>query len=727
MNLKGCFCLFCFLFLVSCKEFSHHTSGQSSESITLDTGKINRYALVNRHNVIVSSFDSMASLSVGNGGFAFTVDPTGLQTFPSYYQNGIPLGTESDWGWHSFPNPNHYTLNDVIKDYKVNDREVPYVTSFKSPERKKLATQWLRENPQRIDLGKISWDIRKANDSSAGMSDIKDIHQKLDLWTGEIISKFLVDNNQVKVRTICDQQEDKIAVQTTSLLFKEGKMRVKMHFPYASVKWDNACDWNHPDKHQTIILQQHAHEVLLKRIMDTTIYFVKLTWAGEGAFRRIKKQEFEIIPDKKDSTFSFTCSFSQNMPEKDANNFDTIESENKAVWKHFWETGGAVDLSGSTDPRASELERRIVLSQYLSRIQDAGIYPPQETGLTYNSWYGKFHLEMYFWHESHFALWNHPALLEKSLPWYQKIAYRGRETAKRQGYKGIRWPKMTDPSGRESPSPIGPFLIWQEPHIIYMLELCYRDHPEKKFLEKYKDLVFGTADFMASYPWYDSLTKRYVLGPALIPAQERYNRDSTINPTFELAYWYWGLSIAQKWRERLGMERNKIWDSVINNLSPLPVKKDVYLAAQSFPDTYTNPRYTTDHPSMLMAYGFLPFTKMVDTDVMRNTLEKVMKVWDWKGTWGWDYPMVAMTATRLGMPEQAIDALMMPVTKNTYLPNGHNYQRANLRCYLPGNGSLLTAVALMCAGWDGYKGPPDPGFPKNGKWKVKWESLSKMP
>jgi hypothetical protein len=47
-----------------------------------------------------------------------------------------------------------------------------------------------------------------------------------------------------------------------------------------------------------------------------------------------------------------------------------------------------VDLSGSRDPRAMELERRIVLSQYQTAIQCAGSLPPQETGLTCNSWFG---------------------------------------------------------------------------------------------------------------------------------------------------------------------------------------------------------------------------------------------------------------------------------------------------------------------------------------------------
>jgi hypothetical protein len=81
---------------------------------------------------------------------------------------------------------------------------------------------------------------------------------------------------------------------------------------------------------------------------------------------------------------------------------------------HFWQTGGAIDLSGSKDSRWFELERRIVLSQYLTAIQDAGKNPPQETGLTYNTWEGKFHLEMHWWHEAHFALWNRLPLLERS-------------------------------------------------------------------------------------------------------------------------------------------------------------------------------------------------------------------------------------------------------------------------------------------------------------------------
>lgn len=105
-----------------------------------------------------------------------------------------------------------------------------------------------------------------------------------------------------------------------------------------------------------------------------------------------------------------------------------------------------------------------------------------------------------------------------------------------------------------------------------------------------------------------------------------------------------------------------------------------------------------------------------------------MKNWDWDNTWGWDYPMMAMTAARLGEGETAIRALLMDKGKNRYLANGHNPQGPALPLYLPGNGGLLYATALMAAGWDGAPaGKPAPGFPDDGSWVVRWEGLEKAP
>lgn len=58
---------------------------------------IDRKKVVERNNPHVTTMDSLNSLSVGNGGFAMTVDGTGLQSFPKSYSLGVPLGTMSDW------------------------------------------------------------------------------------------------------------------------------------------------------------------------------------------------------------------------------------------------------------------------------------------------------------------------------------------------------------------------------------------------------------------------------------------------------------------------------------------------------------------------------------------------------------------------------------------------------------------------------------------------------
>ena len=98
--------------------------------------------------------------------------------------------------------------------------------------------------------------------------------------------------------------------------------------------------------------------------------------------------------------------------------------------------GGVVDFTGSRDPRAHELERRIVMSQYLTAVNCAGEFPPQEEGLFSNSWNGKFHLEMHAWHAAHFAVWGRPQLLERSMPWY--AAHLRASAPARQGPRRAR-------------------------------------------------------------------------------------------------------------------------------------------------------------------------------------------------------------------------------------------------------------------------------------------------
>jgi hypothetical protein len=696
------------------------------DSLPVHERAIDRKDLVTRHNVINHCFDSLSSLTVGNGKFAMTVDATGLQSFPDHYRNGISLGTFSDWGWHSFPDSCRFRYEEILKEADFRGRKITYNVQWKEPERKRKATDHFRQNPHRLHLGLIGMEIIGRDGLPVKMKDIRQIDQELNGWEGTVVSSFSVEGKKVQVLTICHPESDLVSVRIRSCLVKQGKIRIKFSFAYPSGGHvDDGCDWNSPEKHQTLF-SWDGKRAMIRRTLDSTRYCVSLQWNQKTVITAGAKHVLFLNPEKGRDVFEFSALFSPDEPDMEIPGFLEVRAVGRKSWKEFWSSGGAVDFSGSTDPRAHELERRIVLSQYLTRIQCAGLLPPQETGLTFNSWYGKFHLEMYWWHAVHFVLWNRPELTEKSLDWYSRIMPVAKSIARRQGFQGVRWPKMTGPDGMDSPSNVGSYLIWQQPHLIYLAELLYRHHPDSRTANRYREMVFETAAFMADYATVDKEDHSWHLGPWLIPAQERLPAETTIDPPFELAYWHWGLSTANAWRERAGLARSSLWDSVCVQLPPLAQKDSLYLSAASAPDTYTNLRYTGDHPVVLGVLGMLPLSPLADEKVMKKTFLHILNVWDWDSTWGWDYPLMAMTATRLGMPEKAVDALMMQLQKNTYIKNGHNYQDQRLRIYLPGNGGLLAAIAMMCAGYDGCM-KENPGFPDDGTWKVKWEGLSRMP
>jgi hypothetical protein len=678
---------------------------------------INRKALVDRHSPTLKKLDPLAPLSLGNGEFAFTADVTGLQTFPREYEQSMPLCTMSQWGWHTKPLPAGVDPKQFrLTQYDTHGRPVGYATG--SDGQRELF-DWLRENPHRLHLGQIGL-LMLRGDEAAVANDLSEVRQQLDLWTGTLHSRFKVSGSEVYVQTAAHPDLDLLAVSIESRMIREGRLALRLGFPYGSPEM-KAADWNHPRQHESKLTSQLQRGVRIHRKLDADEYHVAVEWAGDASFQSDEAHQFILTPDRSSEKLTFVVAFSPQpfrpaLPSAAATLVRAGEH-----WRKFWNSGGAVDLSGSSDSRAAELERRVVLSQYLTAIQCSGSAPPQETGLTVNSWYGKFHLEMHWWHAAHFALWNRAPLLERSLDWYGRILPGARERARSQGYRGARWPKMVGPEGRDSPSPIGPLLIWQQPHPIFYAELCYRAHPNRRTLARYREIVFASAEFMASFAYFENAKQRYVLGPPVIPAQENHPPRETWNPTFELAYWKYGLRTAQRWRERLGLGRERGWDQVIEALSALPVRDGVYLAHENCPQTFTERNH--DHPSMLGALGVLP-GDMVDRETMRRTLAKVMKDWQWDKTWGWDYPMTAMTAARLGETNTAIDALLMTTEKNRYLPNGHNWQRPNLPCYLPGNGGLLYAIALMAGGWSGAPPRSTPGFPSGGSWQVQAENLN---
>ena len=540
--------------------------------------------------------------------------------------------------------------------------------------------------------------------------------------------------------TVAHPNRDAISFRIQSKLLNQGKLGVSVRFSSPRGAWGPAIDdFLNPEVHFSKFVEDARLGARVARSIDNLQYCATIdiegggvyggqngahTWLfmwGEAPESQVTGMGGQAIDDEVKLTIEFNEGGLASAELGEGPTFEETYAASATHWQEFWSIGGAIDLGETADARAAELERRIVLSQYLTAIQNGSV-PPQETGLVCNSWFGKQHLEMHWWHAAHLALWGRPKVLEKSLAWYQKILPQARAIARRQGYAGARWPKMCGPDGVSSPSGVGEFLVWQQPHVISLAELVYRAQWSSDILKRYGLLVEETARFMADFVQWDDDGVHCHLAPPLIPAQENYDRRTTRDPTFELAYWHWALSTAQKWRERQMLPRVPEWDRVLAGL-PKPLIRDGRYAAVATPP-FTN---RSDHPSMLCAYGMLPKTPLIEPEVMLRTAKWVEEdgVWDWKSTWGWDFPVMAMTYARCGDPERAVDSLLRDTPKNTYLPNGHNYQEERLPVYLPGNGGLLAATAMMAAGWDGGPQQPAPGFPKD--WIVRYEGLQPMP
>lgn len=725
--------------------------------------RIDRKALVRRHNPFLTQVDPASPLMLGNGNIGFTADITGLQTFTEPYSKTAPLLTEAQWAWHSFPNPQGFTVRDTQVEIDVRGvkRRYGYIENWADAE-KNPAMAWIRENPHRFLLGRMALDLRAKDGSPARFADIRNTRQTLDMWTGTLTSSFTYDGEAVKVVTRVLPEKDAVMAEVTSALVAQGRLGVAVLFPGVSKALNpDPSDWSNTASHSTTELSRKAGEVRLKRQIDATTYHVAIAAPG-AAIEKTEAHAYRV--GTKASKLIVTTQFSEQAGA-------TVPSPAEAAaatarhWMHYWTDGGMVDFSGSTDPRAKELERRVVLSQYLMAVNGAGAFPPQEEGLFSNSWNGKSHLEMHPWHSAHFALWGRPQLLEKSLGWYVGFLPKAKARAAEQGLKGAWWPKMIGPDGADSPSKVSPFIMWQQPHPIYMSELLYRAGGGERVLKAYGELVEECANLLASFPYLDEASGKYRLGPPIIPVQENFAPLSTFDPAFEVAYFRWGIETAQAWRERAGKSRRADWDAVLAKWPDLPQKDGLYLPVRSEPGFWDKAAgmckanaveetcQNRDHPSFLMPLGFLP-GRDVDKPTMRRTLDRVKRDWDLRQTWGWDYPMMAMTAARLGAPEEAIDWLFFDARNNKFGssgmtprvhldahaaafvpaatgatsapagvgPDGPGYQRA-AQTYFPSNGGLLLAVALMAGGWDGQGGLA-PGFPRKG-WKVRAEGLLK--
>jgi hypothetical protein len=291
-----------------------------------------------------------------------------------------------------------------------------------------------------------------------------------------------------------------------------------------------------------------------------------------------------------------------------------VAAASAAAWAAYWAAGAFADLAGATaDPAAWELERRVVRSLFLLRVLEAGAEPPAETALLgHDTWSGKHHGEMRYWHQAWSAHWRRSEVLARSDAWYDEYLANATAVAAAQGYAGARWPKMAAAAGNrsgagdvpwvglayaplppavhggnvsglaplfawESSSGIGPLLLWQQSHSILLAEAQRRAAAATggaaaatAVMERLAPVVWATADFLASYPVVDAYGVYHLL-PPLFGGEEGGDPTAISDPAFELVQLGEALDTAAAWRSALGLPAQPAWEAVRGRLAPPPL------------------------------------------------------------------------------------------------------------------------------------------------------------
>ncbi|KAL0933243.1 uncharacterized protein CTRU02_212206 [Colletotrichum truncatum] len=708
---------------------------------------LRRRAIVQSFNVVRTEVpkvidNTTTPLQVGNGDFAFNLDITGTQSL-------IPFNTLSSWGWHKDRLPDN---GEKPEDYKgvpikTHGREVNYdIEDPKLPE----ISKWLSANPNRINLGRIALSYKNSL-----LTEITDPRQELDLWNGIVTSVFKINGHDVKVVTQGDFETDSVTFNIQSDSVASGDLEVVFDFPFPPIhKVEKSTDfeifmgtYQFPQNHTTSIVQHPSPWIDTAHVhheMQDTAYYLNLRWPQERPLslrrnepdgsNKTTAHRYTLSPvvSQQNQTCAGTLSFTAHYsPELTKPSLPSdIRRRNRIGWNEYWEEGGFVDLTESTNPNATELQRRIILSQYVMRINSAATgQPPQESGLVYNGWWGKFHLEMVVWHCAQWATWGRQRYFDRIFPAvYESLLPSSVERARRMGWQGARWPKMTELVTKGiAPGETRAFLQWQQPHPIYLAELAYKATPTKETLQRWDRVLTSTADYMASFVWLNNVTGKYDIGPPIQGVTENSSPTEISNLAYELAYWQWALKSACEWKKKLGQSCPEAWTMVADNLAPPPQFNGLYapwVGGGLNASWWDDPTLRKDPRSVIMLQGILPDTPLVDPAVGLKTSDKVWEVWGDEQIRGWGRNLLAIHAARIGNPERAIYHL----TNFGYWKFGdegfahRSGPNPSPPPYFPGNGGFLLAISYMAAGWEGSEGHA-PGFPKDGSWVVKHEGL----
>ena len=435
---------------------------------------IDRHALVTRHNPTLTAVDKSAPFMVGNGNIAFTADITGLQTFQEQYSPLVPLHDAGAMGLAQLSESAEVHARagagagEGARQDAASTRSCRTGTQAKKPE-----IQWLRENPHRFSLGAARPVPVNADGKPAAFTDLSATRQTLDMWTGRLASSFVFDGAPVEVETSVHPDRDIVIVRLRSPLLSDGRLGVDLKFPGVAREAESGSRGLDASRLARRRRKSRAAPAASRSRASSTTRATRCSVAADReldiadarrarttAHRAAARTQLTLLVEFADG------SAGRALPD--------AEAAREAVahgWENYWTHGGVVDFTGSRDPRAArtraahravavphggEQRRRpaaagrgAVLEQLERQV------PSRDARLACGALRGVG--------PARAARAQHAAGISTQLP-------TAKARAKAHGVRGAWWPKMVGPEGRESPSTVNPFIMWQQPHPIYLAE-----------------------------------------------------------------------------------------------------------------------------------------------------------------------------------------------------------------------------------------------------------------
>jgi hypothetical protein len=675
-----------------------------------------RLAVVNIFNPTRNHTNHITPLQVGNGNFAFGVDVTGLQTLRSF-------NTLSEWGWRS-------STTKILK-WRTEDwartltRRKQVMRAIEVLDCAWLHTRgWLRgagikagqeivapkksseeESKLRINLGRIGlmWDGREIE-----QWEVNQPIQTLNMTTGLVTSNFFLYDNAVEVETVASPIYDALSISVHSDGFNHGHLALFLDFPYTEPDTEPPYvgNWRAAERHHTTA-RVWGNRAEIRHDIDDLTYYTNLYWTTDNSvsnFTRKSPYGHRYVVSALDTTtVALSVRFSQNTGVM-VQSLEDVKSQSKYFWNQYWNSGAFIDCGRTKDPRAHELQRRVILSQYLMAVNCAGINPPLEAGLVSSSLLSRSRMEMIWWHLSHWQRWSKWERIGSVIPLvYQRLLNSSIDQARAKGFNGAFW-------GGKDNRPVAPgqyesteASIWQQVHPFYFAEQEYLAFPNNRTLEKWHHILEESTDFMVSFAKWNTGTNVYDLGPPLDTVGYGNRPQETRNPTLELAYWRFGLRVAIKWYERQRRSVPQKLQHTFDHLAPYAVEHDSYISYEGAQPASPDSDLGAIHPAVVGIFGMLPSDDRLNMTLFRNTVANVYQTWNTSAYSGWEVPLLAMTAARMGDADRAVDLLLSGGFRfdDAGLPVG-NARLPSPR--FPSSGGLLMVVAMLASGWSEIQG-----------------------